>query len=60
MDIERFVGKTIYIRLAEDDGTFVSTVRYGFLFERSTAWIAMEPSPEEQELYLREDPPASE
>jgi hypothetical protein len=60
MDIERLVGKTIYIRLAEDDGTFVSTVRYGCLFQRSTAWIALAQSPEEQELYLREDPPAYE
>jgi len=35
----KLVGKTVYIRLSEQDNAFTATVRYGCLYQRLEAWL---------------------
>jgi hypothetical protein len=38
MDLQQLLGRNILIRLTEDGGGFVSTLRYGPLYRHSTTW----------------------
>jgi len=43
MDLDRLFGRTVLIRLTEDNDGFVSTVRYGPLFRKSSKWTTESP-----------------
>jgi hypothetical protein len=43
MDLRTLFGKTISVRI-EDNGAFVSTVRYGRFYQRSVVWTPKESS----------------